>query len=133
MGAPAQWHWGRAHTLTFVHPLGRAPSLAPLLNIGPLPAMGGREVPNNLTHDLTPAPWSVTYGPSIRRVIDFAEPQHAQASIPLGQSGHRLDRHYADRVDDYLAGRYQPQWLDDADINAHTESRLRLVPAQGPQ
>lgn len=133
LGAPAQWHWGRAHTLTFVHPLGRAPSLAPLLNIGPLPAMGGREVPNNLTHDLTPAPWSVTYGPSIRRVIDFAEPQHAQASIPLGQSGHRLDRHYADRVDDYLAGRYQPQWLDDADINAHTESRLRFVPAQGPQ
>lgn len=133
VGKPAHWQWGRVHTLTFVHPLGRSPWLAPLLNIGPLPAMGGREVPNNLTHDLTPAPWTVTYGPSIRRVIDFAAPQQAQASIPLGQSGHRLDPHYADRVEDYMAGRYQPQWLDDTDISQHTQSRLQFLPAHAPQ
>lgn len=133
LGAPEHWQWGRAHTLTFVHPLGRSALFAPLLNSGPWPVAGGREVPNNLAHELSPAPWAVSYGPSIRRVIDFAEPQHAQASAPLGQSGHRLDRHYADRVDDYLTGRYQSQWLDDADINAHLESRLQLLPAQSAQ
>jgi penicillin amidase len=125
---PAQWQWGRAHTLTFAHPLGRVAPLDRLLNVGEFAAPGGHEVPNNLAHKLGPAPWPVEYGPSIRRLVDFAAPQQALASSPLGQSGVPFDQHYADQAEAYLAGRYQPMQLDRADIDAAGRGVLWLRP-----
>ena len=130
LGNPADWQWGRAHTLTFAHPLGRIAPLDRLLNAGPFPAPGGREVPNNLAHSLGPAPWAVEYGPSIRRLIDFASPEDALASAPLGQSGIPFDRHYADRPAAYLNGDYQPMLLDPARIATDSHSVLRLQPVR---
>lgn len=106
-GAPATWRWDRAHTLTFSHPLGRIAPLDRLLNIGPLPAHGGHEVPNNLSHALGPAPWPVQYGPSVRRVVELGPEATAWLAAPLGQSGVPLDRHYRDQVGAYLAGEYR--------------------------
>jgi len=79
------WAWGQVHTLTHVHPLGRVSPLDRVFNVGPFPMAGGREVPNNQSHPLGAAPWKVTYGPSTRRVIDFAQPQLAQGVLPWGK------------------------------------------------
>lgn len=128
LGSEADWQWGRAHSLTFAHPLGRVAPLDRLLNAGPFAAPGGREVPNNLAHSLGPAPWAVEYGPSIRRLIDFAAPQQALASTPLGQSGIPFDRHYADQAVAYLQGGYRHMLLDAAEIAADTRGVLRLRP-----
>ena len=67
-----RWTWGRAHTLTHGHALGRQKPLDRLFDTGPLPAPGNRETPNNLSVALGPAPWAVTNGPSTRRLIDEA-------------------------------------------------------------
>ena len=40
----------------------------------------------------------------------------------------RYIRHRADQAEDYIAGRYRPQHLDDGDIRTHTRSTLRLLP-----
>lgn len=125
---PAAWQWGAAHTLTFAHPLGRVAPLDRQLNVGPLPAPGSHETPNNLAHKLGPAPWPVLYGPSIRRLIDFAAPQQGLASNPLGQSGVPFDEHYADQAEAYLAGGYRPMLLDEAAIDAETRGVLWLRP-----
>ena len=71
------WRWGAAHTLTHNHPLGQQKPLDRLFSTGPLAAPGGREIPNALGSSIGPAPWAVTYGPSTRRLIDFADPTPA--------------------------------------------------------
>lgn len=125
---PQDWTWGRAHRLTHGHVLGRQEPLHLLFNVGPFPAPGGRDVPNNLFHPLGPAPWQVAHGPSTRRLIDFADPARSLGINPVGQSGVLLDPHRADQAEDYIAGRYRPQHLDDGDIRIHTRSTLRLLP-----
>ncbi|HLO94763.1 MAG TPA: penicillin acylase family protein, partial [Burkholderiaceae bacterium] len=125
---PAQWTWGRAHSVTHKHPLGEVKWLAPLFNVGPFPAPGAHEVPNNLAQRSGDAPWSVVYGPSTRRVIDFAAAGRSQGINPVGQSGVLGDRHYSDQARDYVAGRSRAQWLDAADVQAQARSTLTFRP-----
>lgn len=123
------WSWGQTHTLTHVHPLGRQKPLHLLFNVGPFAVPGGRETPNNLSGNPGPAPWDVAYGPSTRRVIDFAIPQKSMGINPVGQSGVLFDTHYADQAERYAEGIYAPQYLSEIDVKAHTKSTLTLRPA----
>jgi penicillin amidase len=125
---PTQWTWGRAHTLKHGHPLGRKKPLDQLFDVGPFAVPGGREIVNNQSHPIGPAPWSVTYGPSTRRVIDFAEPGRSLGINPVGQSGVLFDRHYKDQASAFRQGLYKPQHLLEVDVQTHTRSTLRLKP-----
>lgn len=124
------WTWGKTHTLTHQHALGRGNALGLLLNTGPYPVPGGRETPNNLSHRMGPAPWQVSYGPSTRRIVDFADPEGAVGISPLGQSGVLFDRHYADQAERFVKGDYVPMHLAQGDVVAHTASTLVLRPAR---
>ena len=125
---PAQWRWGQAHTLTHEHPLGRQKPLDRLFNIGPFAAPGSHEVPNNLSARIGPAPWPVTYGPSTRRLIDFADPTHGLTINPVGQSGVLFDKHYGDQAETYIEGGYEQTHLDEEEVKANTRSLLKLLP-----
>ena len=125
---PANWQWGRLHTLTHEHPLGKQQPLDRLFNVGPLAAPGGHETPNNLSHKVGPAPWAVIYGPSTRRLIDFANPNQALGSNPVGQSGVLFDAHYRDQAEDHISGHYQPQHLSAEDVRANSRQNLTLQP-----
>lgn len=129
---PAAWQWGAVHTLTFEHPLGRVAPLDRLFNVGAFAAPGTHEAPNNLAQKFGPAPWPVGYGPSVRRLIDFAAPQQALGSSPVGQSGVLFDGHYADQAAAYLDGAYRPLHLDEAGIAANARGMLWLRPAGRP-
>ena len=124
------WAWGKAHTLTHGHPLAAQKPLDKLFNIGPFAAPGGRELPNNLGHHIGPAPWAVTYGPSTRRVIDFADASKALGISPVGQSGVLFDAHYKDQAATFIAGGYVPQHLSEADVTANTRGTLTLAPGR---
>ncbi|HGA2319188.1 TPA: penicillin acylase family protein [Pseudomonas putida] len=121
---PASWQWGKAHTLTHNHPLGSKKPLNLLFNVGPFAAPGTHEVPNNLSAKIGPAPWPVTYGPSTRRLIDFADAGQALTSNPVGQSGVLFDKHYADQAEGYVEGKYQRAQMG----VIPAQSTLRLVP-----
>lgn len=127
---PAQWKWGKAHTLTHGHPLGSQKLLAGLFNVGPFAAPGSHEVPNNLTAPVGPAPWGVVYGPSTRRLIDFADPAHSLGINPVGQSGVPFDPHYGDQAQTYVQGGYVPQHFEESEVAANTKGTLKLVPAK---
>jgi len=127
---PADWQWGTAHTLTHEHPLGKQKPLDKLFNVGPFAAPGGHETPNNLSHKVGPAPWSVVYGPSTRRLVDFADPIHALGINPVGQSGVLFDQHYSDQAQAYINGQYVPQHFSEAEVAANTQSTLQLLPAK---
>ena len=122
------WLWGKVHTLTHTHPLGQQAPLDSLLNIGRFAAPGGHEIPNNLSSVYASAPWPVAYGPSTRRIIDFAIPEKSLGINPLGQSGVRFDKHYADQAKAYMRGEYFQQHLSNEDIQRNTKSTLRLLP-----
>ena len=127
---PARWTWGRAHTLTHNHPLGQQKPLDKLFSIGPFAAPGGREIPNALGTSIGPAPWAVSYGPSTRRIIDFADASQSLGINPVGQSGVLFDAHYSDQAQAYVTGTYVRQWLKPEDVAANTRSILSLAPAQ---
>jgi penicillin G amidase len=125
---PAGWTWGRAHRLTHEHPLGKQPPLDKLFNVGPFAAPGGRETPNNFSGPISSVPIPVTYGPSTRRAVDFAQPGAARGGNPVGQSGVWGDDHYADQAEAYMRGESRAQYLDETDVAAHVRSTLTLTP-----
>jgi len=127
--SPNDWAWGRAHTLTHTHPLGSSSLLGWLLNVGPFEVPGAREVPNNLSMPIGPAPWAVTYGPSTRVIIDFADPSQARSINPVGQSGVLFNSHYSDQAPAYVAGGYLQQYLDEKDVAANARHTLTLKPS----
>ena len=131
LGADAsQWQWGSAHTLTHGHPLGQQKPLDLFFNVGPFAAPGSHEVPNNLSAKIGPAPWPVTYGPSTRRLIDFADPAHSLTVNPVGQSGVLFDSHYDDQAEAYIEGMYFQAHFNDEEVTANTRSTLKLLPAR---
>jgi penicillin amidase len=122
------WTWGQAHTLTHKHPLGQQKPLDLLFNVGPFAAPGGREIPNNLAYPVGPAPWATTFGPSTRRLIDFADATQALGINPVGQSGVLFDAHYSDQAATFIRGGYLPMHLGAADVAANVRSTLSLQP-----
>lgn len=126
----SQWSWGRAHTLTHGHPLGRRPPLDRIFNVGPFAAPGSREIPNAIGQPIGPAPWASNSGPSTRRVIDFADASKAVGINPVGQSGVLFDAHYKDQAETYIRGGYVREWFAEPDIAAHTRGTLRLESAR---
>ncbi|MGE7959812.1 penicillin acylase family protein [Pseudomonas sp. NPDC089530] len=130
---PAQWLWGQAHTLTHGHPLGLQKPLDRVFNVGPFAAPGTHEVPNNQSAKIGPAPWPVTYGPSTRRLIDFADPAHSLSINPVGQSGVLFDAHYQDQAEAYIEGVYQQAHFNEEEVTANTRGTLKLLPARTAQ
>jgi penicillin amidase len=110
--------------------LGLQKPLDKLFNVGQFAAPGGHETPNNLSHKMGPAPWPVAYGPSTRRLIDFADPSHSLGINPVGQSGVLFDQHYQDQAKLYINGQYIMQYFSEDDVAANTKSTLKLVPVK---
>jgi penicillin amidase len=130
--SPNDWAWGNAHTLTHTHPLAAKKPLDWVFNVGPFPAPGSHEVPNNLSAPIGPAPWAVTYGPSTRRIIDFANPGKSQSVNPVGQSGVLFDPHYSDQAAAFAIGGYLMRYLNEADVVSNTHETLTLNPGNAP-
>ncbi|MDD2808831.1 penicillin acylase family protein [Rhodoferax sp.] len=126
--SPNDWGWGNAHTLTHAHPLAAQKPLDWVFNVGPFPAPGAHEVPNNLSAPMGPAPWAVTYGPSTRRIIDFANVGKSQSINPVGQSGVLFDPHYSDQAAAYVIGGYLMRYFLEKDVVANTHDTLQLKP-----
>ena len=76
-----------------------------------------------------PAPWAVTYGPSTRVIVDFADPGQARSINPVGQSGVLFNSHYHDQAPAYVAGGYLQQYLDEKDVAANARHTLTLKPS----
>ena len=81
----ATWHWGKVHTLEHGHLLGRKKPLDKIFNVGPFAAMGGNETIVNLGFRLnTRGQYRVSFGPAMRIILDFAEPENSLSVIPPG-------------------------------------------------
>lgn len=125
-----QWDHGWLHQLTLRHRLDAVPVLGWWLRRGPweMPghattvlALGARWLPDGTRQE-------ITYGPSMRWIVDWSDPDRAWSVLPGGQAGHPADPHYADQMDLYLAGEVREAPWSEAAVEAATVVTTRFVP-----
>ena len=146
----ADWKWGAIHPLTFKHPLGLFWPLNRIFNVGPVPMDGdGTTVrPSNPASDpvtqvhargavggfsdmpVLPRPddHSAYGGPVLRMVLDFSDLDNSRIVLDMGQSGHRLSRHYKDHFPRWYEVRYFPFPFSREKVLENRESTLVLEP-----
>ena len=84
----AEWNWAKVHTLEHIHPIGRKKPFDKIFNVGPFHVMGGDEVINNQAFPMNKeGHYKVTYGPAMRRIVDFSDIENSFSVLPTGQSG----------------------------------------------
>jgi penicillin amidase len=121
------WQWGTIHTVTFSHPFGSRKPLDKVFNLGPYPIGGGGTTPNKSEYRFA-TPYGVAIGPSMRQVIDLADPSVAYTVITSGQSGQPLQGHYDDQVPLWRNGGYLRVTTDWNDIERSGWDHCELRP-----
>jgi penicillin amidase len=125
----ANWQWKKVHTLEHKHPLGIIPVAGKWFNVGPIPLIGGRETINNLDFNLdSTGLYKVTYGPALRRVIDFGNPAGAMSVNPTGQSGYFMSPHYDDQALMFAQGGKRPELTQRNEVEKKKIGRTLLKP-----
>ncbi len=123
------WKWGKVHTLEHGHLIGRKKPMDQLFNVGVEGVMGGNEVINNQAFPLNQeGKYSVSYGPAMRILIDFADYENSQSILPTGESGNFMSKHYKDQANMYNRGEYRKQMTNKVEIVKTAEGKLILNP-----
>ena len=146
----SQWKWGKIHHLTLKYPFGLFWPLDRIFNVGPFPADGD----GSTVRSSTPASDSITqvhargamggasnmrmlprpddhsvYGGSVlRMVLDFADLDNSRIVLDMGQSGHRMSRHYKDHFPVWYGAKHFPFPFSREKVLENRESTLRLEP-----
>ncbi len=125
---PKDWAWGKLHTLTYAHTLGRLRPLDLLFNRGPYP-LGGDDTTVWATgaarHDLS---CERIIGPPYRFIADLGDLDHALGLLAPGQSGQPGSKHYDDQIRAWFEGGYHPLLYAREDVEREMEAKLRLLP-----
>lgn len=123
------WSWGKLHHCQLFHPFYRAMSTPrpEWATLGPLPRGGSGDTPGASAYGEN---FNQTFGSTFRIVIDVGAWDNSVAMNSPGQSADPRSKHYADLF---------PQWAEDESfpllysrdaIEAHAESRIKLVPTR---
>lgn len=144
------WKWGRVHHLTFQHLLGIAWPLNSILNVGPVPRAGEGDTVNasppvsdSLAQLLARGTMGGTFdvpifpdsdskeacaGPVMRMLIDFHDLDSSRVILDVGQSGHRLSRHYKDHFPHWYKVESLPLPYTRAKVAEEAASTILLSP-----
>ena len=112
----SQWDYGWLHSLRLNHPLDSVPVYGRWARRGPYPVEGSSSTVlaygNRWRED---GRQQITYGPSMRWIVDWNEPDRAWAVIPGGQSGHPSDSNYDNQIGPFLEGElHVAPWSEEA-------------------
>jgi len=124
---PSKWAWGKLHTLTHPHAMGKIKPLNWLfgLNVGPFPTGGSAMTVNNGEYKIS-KPYRQIVGPSMRRIVDFSDLSSTKMILPTGQSGVPNNPHYNDQAEMFVSGQYRTTRFDEEDIK-RSDSFQHLV------
>jgi penicillin amidase len=128
---PDEWQWGKLHRLTLEHAvLGGDSVPGPvrwLMNEGPFEMPGGSSIVNANGWNAGDG-YEVDWAPSMRMVVDLSDLDASTWINQTGVSGHPADSHYADQVDDWVAGRQRPWPFTEAAVRETDPDVLTLRP-----
>ena len=122
-----KWRWDRMHQITFKHFLGDQPLIGRVFNVGPLPMSGSHTTINNGNYNMQ-NPYDCRVGPSMRMIIDMANPGSAFVINPPGQVGHPFSPHFRDMADFWVNGLYVKLETDENIIKKSGNDLLKLIP-----
>ncbi len=124
--------WGDAQSLTVRHPLARVTAIDRALHLtrGPLAWEGDAATlsASFAILDRSTSTFAVATGPSMRYVMDWADPDSFTLTPALGQSGHPLSPHFADFLEWSRTGRRWTVPLTRGAADARRATLLRLLP-----
>ncbi|MGI9085599.1 MAG: penicillin acylase family protein [Aeromicrobium sp.] len=127
---PDGWEWGHLHRLTLVNPtLGDSGVglVNRVFNRGPVRVGGGGGLVNANAWDAAEG-YEVTAVPSMRMVVDLANPDRSRWIQLSGTSGHAYHPHYADQLPLWAEGRTLPWVFGTKAVQRSTEDTLTLRP-----
>ncbi len=84
---------------------------------------------NNGEYHFT-APYDMTLGPSMRKIVDFSDINGALSVIPSGQSGQPLHDHYSDQMPLWKNGEYHTVPIDENAATSLSRNILYLIPKE---
>ena len=124
---PDRWQWGKLHTLTFEHVLGKRKPLDRVFNIGPFPVSGSGLTVDKKKYGYA-NPFTVKEGAAQRMIVDLAHPEAALHVLPTGQSGLKGSPHYKDQLALYLENDYRTLQMRRSALEAQKTGSLILRP-----
>lgn len=123
---PAEWQWGKLHTLTLKHPFHGVSSIIDAqFDIGELETGGAGTTLMNTGYSFG-APYEVKLGAAMRFIYDFSQPERILFIMPSGQSGHPRHKHYGGMTKKWLYGKYVTVNIF-RDITEY-KHKLKLIP-----
>ena len=126
----ARWRWGDLHTATFENQSLGQSGIGPIeaiFNRGPVPVDGTSRTVNATAYSPN-NPYTVTWIPSQRQIVDLEDFTRSVSMHTTGQSGHPYHRHYDDMIDPWRNIEYHPMLWKRADVEADAEGVLVLTP-----
>ena len=128
---PASWEWGKLHDIRFTHKvLGGddvPAAVRKLFNRGPVPLPGGSAIVNANGWDASQG-FGVTYGPSMRMVVDLGNLDRSRWVNQTGNSGHAFHDHYDDQVKAWANNETFPWPFSEKAVREASGETLQLVP-----
>jgi penicillin amidase len=125
---PERWAWGRIRPMTFKHPLGAAPPLDKVFNLGPFPWGGDTTTLSMCTSNVIDPLSGPIMVATLRMVVDVGAWDEARFVLQSGQSGNPLSPHYDDMLPLWQRGDALPLAWSEEKVAAATAHTLRLVP-----
>ncbi|MBM9500845.1 penicillin acylase family protein [Leptospira sp. 201903071] len=127
-GAVSSWKWGKAHKITFEHPIGKVPVLGLIFNQGPFSVNSGEAIVNIMMHqDINPE-MTPKVGPSKRRIIDLTHPENSWSVLPTGNSGNQGSPFYGDQIKMFLNGEFRSIRFTQSQIERDSKYVLKFIP-----
>jgi penicillin amidase len=124
---PAQWSWGKLHTVRFRHALDQLEGVGSLTDLGPLPRSGDEYTINATGFD--DDSYAQTSGASYREILDASDWDHSVAINTPGQSGQPGSPHYSDLLPRWDAGQYFPLAYSREAVEKASQEKLVLQPS----
>jgi penicillin amidase len=128
---PADWRWGRVHTLELTNATFGDSGIAPiewLFNRGPAGVSGGSSIVNATGWDPTSDNYEVNAVPSMRMVVDLGHLDASRWIQLTGDSGHAFSPHYWDQFELWRTGQTLPMRWDEAGIRQSAKHTQTLHP-----
>jgi len=125
------WEWGKIHSLTLMHPLGKVSVLdrAFDLNRGPFPVGGSYHTVSPYSYPFE-TPFLANHGSSHRHIFTVGDWDNSLTIIPTGQSGIPASPFYCDQTHLYLNYQYHSDPFSKGSVEKNKMFGMKFLPGE---
>ena len=124
----SKWNWGKVHTLSLMHPLGKVDMLNMVfkLNKGPFPVGGSYHTVSAYSYPSDDL-YKANHGSSHRHLFVCGDWDKSQVIIPTGTSGIPASPYYCDQTSKYLNYEYNTELFSNGSVEEGRVYEMRFL------